>query len=86
MWQKSSDKMELCTTMWTNDRKDITVCSKCCHVYPQTGESQLCPRCKHNPHHYDSGFDVYYRTPSMHPESPPLVSVGETLLKNPDSL
>ena len=69
----------------TNDRKDATVCSKCCHVYPQAVENQLCPRCKHNPSYYDSGFDVYYRTPSMHPQSPPLVSVGEPLMENPDS-
>lgn len=53
------------------------VCSECNHVYCAGSYVRSCPSCGHDPNHYDTGYDPYFRTPPYHPDTPPTITVGE---------
>jgi rubrerythrin len=57
------------------------VCSNCKFVY----HDGQCPSCNFNPDIYPRSYDVYARTESKHPRIPPIVSVGEPCIVNPNT-
>ena len=59
------------------------VCMQCNYVYSSLRQSR-CPQCKRDPRYNPLGYDPYFRTPSKHVD-PPVVSVGEPCMVNPNN-
>ena len=65
------------------EQDDKHICKLCHCAYQKT--KLKCPNCGHDPNHYDSNFDPYYRTNSCHPSLPTVMAVGDPHLVNPNT-